>query len=237
MAEPSGRATNRQGTLVRKELETPKAAAIAGILFALLFTATIVLIRLAIPETLNGVSVAEWLGNRTRSVSLALTLVPFAGIAFLWFMGVVRSRIGELEDQLFSTVFYGSGLLFLAMTFVSAALAGGILSSYALGADQPIADDVLVFGRAVMYNITNIYAIRMAGVFMLSLGTIWVRTGVMPRGLAFLTYIVALFLLLAINLSLWAILAFPAWVLIISVFILIANLRGQNKRSAELAVE
>src|SRR6266571_1002842 len=114
-------------------------------------------------------------------VTLALTLVPFAGIAFLWFMGVVRDRLGKLEDQFFSTVFFGSGLLFLAMMFATAAIAGGILTSYALEPDTLTKSGVLVFGRAVMYTITKVYAIRMAGVFMIALATIWIRTRVMPR--------------------------------------------------------
>jgi len=81
-----------------------------------------------------------------------------------------------------------------------------------------------------MYTITNVYAIRMAGVFMLSLGTIWVRTRVMPRLFVFLTWILALFLLLGINLSLWLILVFPAWVFAVSVFILVVSLRGKTAR-------
>ena len=48
---------------------------------------------------------------------MGLYLVPFAGIAFLWFIGVVRDRIGEREDKFFATVFFGSGLLFVAMLF------------------------------------------------------------------------------------------------------------------------
>jgi hypothetical protein len=61
-------------------------------------------------------------------VAIALNLVPFAGIAFLWFVGVLRDRIGEREDRFFATVFLGSGLLFVAMIFVSAAIAGGLIA-------------------------------------------------------------------------------------------------------------
>ena len=121
-------------------------------------------------------------------MTVALTLVPFSGIAFLWFIGVVRDRLGSMEDQFFSTVFFGSGLLFLAMIFASAAVAGGILSGYALEADTLTKSGVLVFGRAVVYTITKVYAIRMAGVFMISLATIWMRTRVMPRMFVFLSY-------------------------------------------------
>jgi hypothetical protein len=212
--------------LTRRRLRTPRSAAVAGILFAVLFTTSMVLIRLALPEALRGRDTAAWLQGNTTTITLALTLVPFAGIAFLWFMGVVRARQGRLEDQFFATVFLGSGLLFLAMMFASAAIAGGILSSYAIDAGVLTNSGVLTFGRAVMYAITNVYAIRMAGVFMMSLSAIWMRTGVMPRVFVLLTIALALLLLVSSNLSLWLILAFPAWVLVISVFILIESLRS-----------
>ena len=222
---------NQQVTLTRKALRTPRAAAVAGIVFAVLFTTSILLIRLALPEGLRGTNVTTWLQGDTSAISLALTLAPFAGIAFLWFMGVMRDRLGTLEDQFFSTVFFGSGLLFLAMIFVSAAIAGGMLASYAIEADALIKSGVLNFERAVMYTITNVYAIRMAGVFMLSSGTIWIRTHVMPRVFVWLTYALALLLLVSSNLTLWLILVFPAWVFVISVFILIISLRGGQAES------
>jgi len=52
--------------------------------------------------------------------------VPFAGIAFLSFIGILRDRLGQLEDRFFTTVFLGSGLLFAAMRFASGAVTGGI---------------------------------------------------------------------------------------------------------------
>jgi hypothetical protein len=217
----------------RPALRSPSAAAVAGIVFSVLFTASIALIRLAVPEDLVGRNLAALLEGKAKFVSLALTLVPFAGIAFLWFIGVVRDRLGEHEDQFLSTVFFGSGLLFLAMIFSSAALAGGILAAYSVGADRT-GSDVLVFGRSVMNTVMNVYAIRMAGVFMMSLGTIWMRTRLMPRTFALLTYGLALLLLVAINLSLWLILVFPAWVLVVSLFILASRRRAEaaERRSA-----
>jgi hypothetical protein len=184
--------------------------------------------RLAIPEELTGSEASAWLHNRAGMVRLALTIVPFVGIAFLWFMGVVRDRLGRLEDQFFSTVFYGSGLLFLAMVFCSAALAGGLLSGYAIDPDAMTKSGIVTYARTVIYTIMNVYAIRMAGVFMLSLGTIWVRTRVMPRFFVIITYLLAVVLLVAINLSLWVIMVFPAWVFAISVYILVESLRGKT---------
>ncbi len=212
---------------VRQRLRTPRAAAVAGILFAVVFVISVVLIRLALPEDLTESSIAAWLEGNTALVSVALTLVPFAGIAFLWFMGVVRAHLGKLEDQFFSSVLVGSGLLFLAMACAAAAIAGGIMAGYAIAADQLNASGVLIFGRAVMYTIMNVYAVRMAGVFMISLDTIWLQTRAVPRPFVFITYALALLLLVAISFSLWMILIFPTWVFVISVYILRDTWRGK----------
>lgn len=85
----------------------------------------------------------------------------------------------------------------------------------------------------LMYQTSNIYALRMSAVFMISLGTIWLRTGTMPRWLAFVTYALALFLLLSISLSPWFTLIFPAWVLVISIYILVGNLRNRSASAEE----
>jgi hypothetical protein len=215
-----------QLNLTNQRLKTPRAAALAGILFTVLFTSTVVLLRLSVPA--DPADAGTWLGERAGTVSLALSLLPFAGIAFLWFMGVVPDRMGYLEDQFLSTVFFGSGLLFLAMTFVSAALAGGVLATYALESSKLITSGMYTLVRTVMYRITNVYAVKMAGVFMISLGTIWVRTRLMPRWLAFFTYASALGLLLSIASSLWVTLIFPAWVCTVSVYILVTNLRSPS---------
>lgn len=149
-------------------------------------------------------------------------------------MGVVRERLGKFEDQFFSTVFFGSGLLFLAMTFAYAAIAGGTLLSYAVAADKLIESGVLAFGRAVTYTIMNVYAMRMAGVFMIALGMIWIHTRVMPRLFVFLTYGLALVMLVSINFTSWLTLAFPAWVFIVSAYILIVSLRGGQMKADEI---
>ncbi len=208
----------------RRPLNSPRAAALAGVLFAVLFTTSLALMRTALPETLT--SDTQWLdGGSTARISIGLGLVPFAGIAFLWFMGVVRDRFKDSEDQLFSSVFIGSGLLFLAMVFVSAAIAGGIVASVPIVGDEQSRAEIMTFGRAVMLQVSNIYALRMAGVLLISLATMWLRTGVMPRWLAFVTYAVALVLLVVTTLSLWVTLIFPVWVLGVSVLILVQNYR------------
>jgi hypothetical protein len=188
---------------------------------------SLALIRLAIPA--DSEESGSWLSGNFGMVALALNLVPFAGIAFLWFIGVVRDRLGEHEDRFFSTVFLGSGLLFLAMLFASAAVAGGILAIYEATPSQLLDSGTYGFGRAVTYQIMNIYAIKMAGVFMMSTCTLGLRTGIIPRWMVFLGYALAVTLLLSIGLINWISLVFPLWILLVSIYILIENYSGPSK--------
>jgi hypothetical protein len=122
-------------------------------------------------------------------------------------------------------VFLGSGLLFLAMLFTSAAVAGGVISLYGTAPSLLIASGLYSFGRIVTYEIMNVYALKMAGVFMISTCSLSLRTGIFPRWMAFLGLALALFLLLSAGFFYWASLVFPLWVLLISVYILVVNLR------------
>jgi hypothetical protein len=207
----------------RDALKTPRSAAVAGIIFAVLYGSSLILLSLFV---LPYISDTTWLETNAAPVSLALNLIPFAGIAFIWFIGVLRDLLADQEDRLFSTVFLGSGLLFLAMTFIGAALVAGLLNAHTIGSGT-LSESVYTYSRSVIYQVINIYAIRMAGVFMISLATIWIRTGVMHRVWAILTYLLALVLLVSISYSLWVTLIFPGWVMVVSVYILIRNLRCQ----------
>jgi hypothetical protein len=211
-------------TIARRELRTPRAAAIAGIVFALLLMFALVLVRLSVPD--NPQDAGAWLSDptRRRTFAVGLNLVPFAGIAFLWFIGVVRDRIGAYEDRFFASVFLGSGLLFVGMLFVSAAVAAGLLVETANQASTP-PSDVWGLGRSITNITLNIYAMRMAAVFTISTATIGLRTGVIRRWLGFLGYAVALVLLVSVGISPWVELAFPTWILLLSVDILVAGFR------------
>jgi hypothetical protein len=217
--------TETPGASKRQALKTPRAAAIAGIIFSVLYGTSMVLINSSLPH--EPTAFLAWLETDTTTVTLALNLIPFAGIAFLWFIGVIRDLMSDQEDRLFATVFLGSGLLFLALTFIGAALAAGLLSSYAIESSILIQSGVLTYSRMVLYHVFNIYAIRMSGVFMISLASILLRTGLMHRGWAYLTYVLALVLLLSIDYSSWVTLIFPGWVLVVSVIVLVRNLHKQ----------
>ena len=92
-----------QQSFTRARLRTPRAAAIAGILFSILLGLIFGLLRISLPA--DPLDTGEWLATSTRTVGLAINLVPFAGVAFLWFIGVLRDRLGAEEDRFFATVF------------------------------------------------------------------------------------------------------------------------------------
>jgi hypothetical protein len=218
--------------LTKDRLTTPRAAAVAGILFSILMMISLVLIWISVPY--NPIDDGDWLSTNRNTVSLALNLLPFAGIAFLWFIGVLRDRMGQLEDRFFATVFLGSGLLFLALLFASAAVAGGTIRIYGAGISTLIESGLYTFGRTVTYEIMNVYTMKMAGVFMLTTCTLSLRTRILPRWMVFLGFILALFLLLSLGSVNWAPLVFPLWILLISVHILLANLKGSKSTDEKL---
>jgi hypothetical protein len=208
--------------MLGRRLTTPRAAAVAGLLFAVLFGTALVLLRTAIPrDTTDPIDDLEQSVVQLRA---AAVLMPIAGITFLWFVGVVRDRLGQLEDRFFSSVMFGSGLLFLAMIFVATAFAGGLLA-VAHGPVDPFERSIIGFGQEVMVQISGVYALRMAGVFMISLGTIWLRTGLMPRWVVIATYLPAAILLFVASVTVWVTLLFPAWVGVISIVLLVATFR------------
>jgi hypothetical protein len=206
------------GFLTRPNLKTPKAAAIAGMVFSVLVIAVFWLLRTSIPA--DPQEPGSWLNSNSRSVALALNLMPFAGIAFLWFIGVLRDRLGQQEDRFFATVFLGSGLLFLSMLFTAAAIIGAILFAFAMQPEELMGSATFHFARAAAYSLVNVYMIKMASVFMITTSTVAIYTGIAPRWLAVLGFGLALMLLFGSFYMSWSFLVFPLWVFLISASIM-----------------
>jgi hypothetical protein len=219
-------------TLAR-ELRTPRSAAVAGIVFALILGTVIVLFRASGPVSEGGGT--TWLSDagRRSAITTALNLVPFAGIAFLWFIGVVRSRLGAQEDKLFATVFLGSGLLFVALLFAGAGMIGSVL--LLTGGADPISSDSIRLAQTMSATLLGTFGARMAAVFVLSVTTLGLRTRLVPRWLVLTGYVVALGLLLSPPISGWSQLLFPGWVLVLSIQLLVASPRGAGPLADDTA--
>ena len=208
----------------RVDLETDlraiRAAGVAGLLFSVLLTVALVLMRLdPLGEfgdlTTGIVDVADsWL--------VALYLVPFAGIAFLWFLAVLRRRIGRGEDQFFATVFLGSGFLYIAMLFAADAAATAAVTAARAGGAHAT-DPTFVFGRALADALFYVFAVKMGAVFMLVSSNIGRRRGFLPRWLIAFGIIGALIMLLSVGFLEPLALLFPLWVVFVSILLLRAH--------------
>ena len=216
----------------QQTIAPPRGAAIAGVIFSVLMIVGLGLGRLAIPTDLT--HPGTWLTepDRRDAVRLALDLVPFAGIAFLWFMGVLRDRLGELEDKFFATVFLGSGLLFVACLFAAAALLGALIGAVAAGNIHSSDSETYYLGRRTIDALMNFFAIKMAGVFMVSTCTIGLRSAILPRWVAYTGYACAVVLLVVIANWKWIVLVFPLWMLLLSIQMLLAEFRSRLAQTA-----
>jgi hypothetical protein len=221
-----------EAEIIRKELRTPRAAAIAGVVFSLLLGVSLVLVRISVPT--NPSDAKQWLADsgRRHAVLVAVNLVPFAGIAFLWFIGVIRDRLGDREDRFFATVFLGSGLLFVAMLFGAAAVTGSLATGFRGGVGASTgSSQTWRFGGSLAHTLLTTYGMRMAAVFMITMTTITLRQGVIPRWLGIAGLASALALLLGVNALDWLELLFPLYVLTVSIHLLLQSYRPASRVS------
>lgn len=196
----------------------PRSAAIAGLAFGLILTGVLVLLQSAAPGSVA--ESGEWITDveRRDAVSKALALIPFAGIAFLWFIAVVRSSLGRHEDRFFDAVLMGSGLVFVAMLFTATAVLMAALTLSEAGAlhDQEFPLEAWVVASALLGS----FGARMGAVFALAVSTGSLRVGSLPRWLVLVGYLTGVLLLLTPPLPRGAQLLFPVWVMAISVQVL-----------------
>jgi hypothetical protein len=222
------------GLAAGQRLRAPWAASVAGILFAVLFTAALILLRTqpminASDEELVRLFAA---GEDFGAVVGGLYLAPLAGIMFLWFLAVIRDQIGEREDRFFATVFFGSGVMFVSILFAATAIAvSPVVEVRYLGFPAPTAAEMDQF-QAMSYTMLFAFGTRAAGVFMLATATVGARSGVFPRWFVLTGYLIGLMLLVAVAFWDWIVLVLPVWVGIVSVFILIRERSRQRAPNA-----
>lgn len=206
-------------------LRTARSAAIAGLLFSVIMVAVLLLFRSAFPHdaALNSsfAPTAEAL-DRGR---WALLLLPYAGIAFIWFMASLTYSLGHADRRLFTTVFLMSGAVFVALIFVAGAVGTAELSAWEVGQDLSSGQRLI---PAITVNTLLInYTARMAAVFTLAISTLGRVRKLLPSWLTLIGTATGLFLLLVPFGVDHVQYVFPAWVTILSIYLLIRNPGGQ----------
>ena len=213
-----------------------RAAGVAGILFAVLYTASLLLLLGRQPANASVAALAAWIQENEQRWYVGLQMIPFAGIAFLWFVATIRNRIGRREDQFLATVFIGSGLLFVAMTFVGGAAAAAPVTLKSLSGIAVDADAATI-GRGIAYALYFVYGIKMAAVFILVSSTIGLRSGALPRWFCLLGYPTAVALLLVVFVSEYIVFVFPIWVTATSLILIVERDSPMLAREASPAAD
>jgi hypothetical protein len=209
-------------------LRSPRSAAAAGIIFSLLAFASLVTIHIARPKKPADSADLLTSSPQRELILIGLSLLPFAAVAFLWFVGVIRERIGEREDKFFGTVFLGSGLLFVGVLLVGEAITAGMVLNIDPGSAQSLSltpPEWWSFAHNISSELVEA-ALQMAGVFTTATATLLWRTGAAPRWLTLSGTIIAVLLLFSLYIFSWIGLLFPIWILVLSVYILVAARRA-----------
>lgn len=211
-------------TKIQRQIRSPRSAAIAGLIFSILTMIQMVMLSaLSIenPTMITHEILIAW----SSTVSFVVSSISFAGIALLWFTGVIRDWVGEREDRFFATIFLSSGIIYVAMLFIFAAIMGAIFSTYTMTEILDANNEIINIGLAMTNQIIGSYALRIAGVYMLSIGSLWLRAEHAPRWLIMLTFVIAISFVLFAGAFRGFRFLFPIWVFVVSVYILVLNYR------------
>lgn len=213
------------GRVAAARARSIEAAAAAGICYSVF--AALAMTRLSSYPSLR-LSEAEltaWFddgGNQALLVG-GLGLASVAAIAFLWFVAVIRRRLGDREDRFFATVFFGSGVAHIAISLAGAAvLAGPAVAMTVLNAAEVTPASASLAG-GIAAALLLVVAPRIQAVFILTTSTVILRSKVLPSWLAFVGYAAGLVMFVTPFVSLPLGYVFPAWVFAVSVTLLIVR--------------
>jgi len=214
----------------RKRRRSVESAAVAGVVYAVLTVIALILITRFPELTLSDEDVTAWFDETDHKavLVLGLNLAAVSAIAFLWFVAVIRRRLGDLEDRFLGTVFFGSAIVYVVIWLVSAAILAApavALTILETGAVDG-ATATLAWGFAAA--LVLVVAPRIQAVFVFTTSTIILRSAVLPRWLALFGYVVGVILLTVPLITQPTGVGFPVWVLVVSVTILLSRPRNDD---------
>lgn len=207
-------------------VRSTESAAIAGVVYAVLTLISLILLNRTPSPAIGDAELMAWYdvsANRTSATS-ALTLASISAIAFLWFVAVIRRRIGDREDRFFATVFLGAAIVYVAVWLVAAAAIAAPAVAVTL-LDATPDSSVMTFAYGHGAALVLVVLPRLQAVFVMASTTIVRRTGALERWVTIFGYVVAAVLLVTPIVARSIGVAFPIWVLVVSVALLIAPSR------------
>jgi hypothetical protein len=225
-----------RGDSFGQKIRSIEAAAIAGVAFAVLGAIALALLD-RFPELDSSDEQLEaWFSDSSNQTALIFgcNLVAFSSIMFLWFVAVIRRRLGNLEDRFFGTVFLGSALAFVTVWLGHGAAVAGpaVAMSHFEGATVDGASASNAAGLGAAYLL--VLGPRIEAIFIVVTSVLILRSRVLPRWLAFVGFAIALLMLVLPLIASPVGLGFPVWVFLVSVVILVVRPR-KRETEAELA--
>lgn len=212
---------------IRQRARSIESAAIAGVAYAVLAFIALTLLTRQPSLSLSSEEIAAWYEDAANRapVVIGLNLAAISSVAFLWFIAVIRRRVGDKEDRFFGTVFLGSAIVYVGMWLVAATLlaAAAVAPELFAGSAVDKASHTLMAGTAG--GLLLVAGPRIQAVFVLTTSTLILRSGVMPKWLAYLGYIIGLALFITPLIIQPLGVGFPAWVFVVSVTILFSRRR------------
>lgn len=208
-------------TPLRKRMRSIDSAAIAGVIYAALTLAALLLFRQLPDLSLSDQAITTWFddeGHRSTLV-LALSLVSMSSVAFLWFVAVIRRRIGDREDRFFATVFLGSAILYLGTYIAGAVALAAPAVAFSVLDDAAVESGSVTLMAGTAAGMLLIVGPRIQAVFIFATSTLILRTDAMPSWLAYVGYVAGLILFVIPLVLDPIVVGFPLWVLIVSVTI------------------
>ena len=207
---------------VRRRMASVEAAAIAGIICAVGWTLSLSRLLRAPGMDATEAEIVEYYADEraTSAAMFWLQIMVVATIAFLWFVGVVRGRIGDREPRLFGTVFFGASIILAVLLFVGVSLlaAPAVLASVGGRPPDPGAAAVTRSAAAV---VLSVFAPRIATLVMFSTAGLGRVTRALPKWLVWATYILGVIEFLDITVSRTTLFTVPAWIAVVSVVLLV----------------
>jgi uncharacterized membrane protein len=209
-------------TGLRRRLASIEAAAIAGIVCAVGWSLALRGLLAAPGLGADDAEIRRFYadaGNATAAM-VWLQVLVVSSIAFLWFVGVVRGRIGDQEPRLVGTVFFGGSILLAALLFLGASLLAAPAVMVAVGDTVPDPGaTALLRGAAAV--VLSVFLPRVATLVMLSTASLGRATGALPRWLVVLSVVVGVFELVNVTVSTPTVFLVPAWIALVSVVLLV----------------
>ncbi|MDJ0954424.1 MAG: hypothetical protein QNJ81_12165 [Acidimicrobiia bacterium] len=217
----------------RHKMRSVEAAAIAGIVAAVGWVYTLERLLAGPGVEATEAEIAQFFASPDTGwdTLVLLQIMVLATAGFLWFVGVIRTRIGESAPRLFDTVFAGGAILFAGLLFIgSAALAAPFIL-----ADRGITVDPggAALLRSYALVVLAVFAPRVAALVVFSSSTLGLRTGTLPRWLVLIGYLVGIVMLLNVTFFSPSVYIFPGWIALVSLVLLVRHHPTDGDTSGE----